>query len=164
MAKWVNGLGYNMTMRKRQRFVAILFLVYFIVFTISPLTGDVEKAFGAAKKTRPSVVSVDIFVVDYVMSFLLDAVTPQDQESDDQQTDADILVRKARTIPKIADLARQIFSDSRESTIGQVAISEYYFNSKTLNSFQTANDAVTRPVRGYAASYSGLSPPHFLSS
>ncbi len=140
-------------------------MVIFIVFAMSPLMGSADDTCRPGDAARPSSITMRIFYLDSILSALFDgSAADQSGQPTDDDRDGDFLIKKARAIPKFVDLVTQISSESRafSSSISIPAVD--FFEGKAVSTFQVAADAVPRTLKGYAASYPGLSPPHFLFS
>ena len=150
-------------MKRVKRHIAFLYLIIFGVFAISPLMGSADDASRLGASSKPTSMRVEIYLLNSVLSFFDDSLGNSDQPADNEGG-LDVFVRKARAVPKCVDFSLKISTEGSAFSSYLSIPDVNHFTEKAVSTFRFADDAVPRPLTGYAASYSGLSPPHFLFS
>lgn len=134
-----------------------IFLSLYLVYAVSPLAGNVDKApLGGITADRSST-SLHLLLVDRFLSFVFDGDQAREEEADPAD---DFLVKKFRCLPAGQSLAKKLLSEGH--AVVQQDVQESGCCTPKLHftfEYSIPHDPVAAAFDGYGSHYSGLAPP-----
>ncbi len=137
----------------KKRFTNFFFLLYFLVYAITPLSYSfINKSSGNSllDKSQYNTTNFHLYTLDVICSYISNLSSAQSNDFSSQF----ILLRKKRAILPEEDLQKSL-KPVHCAVINNDGI---FFESPVLSSFVLNKE--TKPSKSFSSSFSGLSPPY----